>query len=598
MGLSEKRMSSPHLPSPPSGAWHPSSRLRGAAAAGLILSTLVPVILVAWDAWYFLKNMPMWDEFETVLGFILHVCGSDSTATAISRFFSAANEHVMLTSRLITVVLYKLTGEVNFVHLAIAGNLFAFLAILVLGHAARSKWLGMLATAVASLLIFQLQNYENLFSSYASIDHFQIVLLTTSCLYFLTRGGGWQAAAAGVLATLAVFTLAHGVAVLAAGACALWLQKRRTAFWLWLGFSALVTGLFLWRLGAAPMVAPPFHGLAGFRAMIVYWLTMLGGIMSLGGRAAAPWAGLVLCVLMVLLLVLRGNRLDIFLCAVAINAILACALIAYGRVNFIAVSPLSSRYMVQSAIAWTACIVLLASVLPTLRSQVVASVAALMLAATISASASMKFSEEARRFSHRRVAAARYFDENGTFAGIRHPIFPVAEQADRIVSAARDAGIFRLQPRMSRRVEPLPSLDPHPLKYYLDKIFVGPRNIHVRGWMLTRQQVSLGLEPYVLLSQGEKRYLYRGLPDFRPDLAQAFPDRTDTEFSGFYCVIRRSELPPGPYKIDLVLMRGRRSFRSPTDHVLQVPAPAPAGDVSARAGVIVSAGAQNSSGSD
>lgn len=541
------------------------------------------MLYVALKSRQLLQNMPMWDEFETVLAFILQYRAADSFGESLGTFFATANEHVMLTSRLLMVIFYTFAGDVNFVHLAIAGNVFALLAALVLGHSVTSRWFGLLATSVACLLIFQMQNYENLFSSYASIDHFQIVLLTTASLFLLSRPTTGHAIAGGLFAALAVFTLAHGVAVLVAGGWLLFAQHRRLAFRWWLGFAAAIVLVFLWRLGATSVSSPSFHGLAGLRALIVYWLTMLGGIVSLGNTAVAFWAGLALVLTFATLLACRRRRLDIVLSAVALNAILACALIAYGRVQHASVPPLSSRYMVQSAIAWTAVAVLLVMMLPSVRRQVVASAALLALAGVLSIAGSQVFMMEALQFSHRRTHAARYYDEHGSFEGLRLPIFPKAQNADRIIADARDADIFHVTPAHSDRVS-LPSrFTIHPIVFHMDKLVVTANNVHMRGWMLTLDQLSTDLKPYLLLKakNGDARYLYRGLDDPRPDVTRAHPNRTDTDHSGFYCLIPRQALPPGDYDIDVVLIGGRRSLYNVTPLAIQVP-PAGSGRVGMR----------------
>ncbi len=566
-------LSSPPPP-PTRETWLPSRRIQRLAAACLILCALYPVLFIVLQTPRLLQNMPMWDEFETVLDFILHYRVAGSFIESLGTFFATANEHVMLTSRLVMVVFYKLTGEVNFVHLAIAGNAFILLGTLVLGHSVASKWFGLLTTAVACLLVFQMQNYENLFSSYASIDHFQIVLLTTTCLFLLSRGTGWQTAAAGIFAALAVFTLAHGIAVLVAGAWLLFVQKRRRTFRIWVGISAAIASVFLWRLGANQVGGASFHGLAGLRALIVYWLTMLGGIVSLGSTTTALCAGLVLVLGFGALLHFFRSRLDPFLCAIAVNTLLACALIAYGRFNLPGVPPLSSRYMVQSAIAWTAVAVLAAMTLPSGRRQITASAVLLVLAAILNVAASRTFMMEARQFSHRRTNAARYYDERGTFEGLRLPIFPKSRQADRILAAAADAGIFHVAPDRSDRVALPASLTIYPIIFHLDKAVVTANNVHLRGWMLTQHQVSTDLEPYLLLKakEGGNRFLFRGLDDPRPDVMRAHPDRTDTGNSGFYCIIPRRSIPPGDYEIDVVLIGGRRALYNVTPNTVQMPA--------------------------
>jgi hypothetical protein len=77
----------------------------------LRLLVVAPLACVTWVAANLLQNIPMWDEFDTVLKFLLDFRAADSLAGALREFFAMANEHCVLTSRLVFVLLYELTGK-------------------------------------------------------------------------------------------------------------------------------------------------------------------------------------------------------------------------------------------------------------------------------------------------------------------------------------------------------------------------------------------------------------------------------------------------------------------------------------------------------
>jgi hypothetical protein len=530
---------------------------------------------MAWQSANLLQNMPMWDEFETVLSFIMDYRASGSWGESAATFFATANEHVVLTSRLVVVFLYELTGKVNFTHLAIIGDAFILGAIILLGLSQETKRLGLICAAVASLLIFQMQHYENLFSSYASIDHFQIVLLTTGCLTLLVRGGRWPTLMAGLLATLAAFTLAHGVAVLAAGACILLVQRQKRTLYLWLGFASIVVALFLWRLGSYSTIPSPRIGFQGVKNFFVYWLTMMGGVPSLGNQQVALVSGGAGLLILGWLLVKRTFCKDPFLCAIALNSVIACVLISYGRVNSVGIPALSSRYMIQSALIWTAIALLVVKNLGTPRRVALGSGALIAVACLLNVASTLHFSREAYLFVQRRIDATRYYDEKNTFVGLRLPIFPKPLEADVILATAAREAIFRVQTAVSREVVAPQSFTLSPIIFHFDKLALASRNLHVRGWMLTREQISTDLVPHLLLQEGDKSFLFRGFTEKRADVTRANPGRTDTEDCGFYFVIPREKIPAGTYNLRAVLIGQRRVLYNETKEQIVIPASTP-----------------------
>ena len=538
----------------------------------MIIVALLPVVFMAWQSANLLQNMPMWDEFETVLAFLVNYRASTSVEESVRAFFATANEHVVLTSRLLMVLLYEVTGKINFEYLAIIGNAFMLGVVFLIGRQEKKRGFGLFCAAIASLLIFHMQHYENLFSSYASIDHFQVVFLTTACLIMVLQEGAWRLFAGAVLATLAVFTLAHGVAVVVVAGGALLLQRRTRAFFIWSGIGTVLVAVFFWRLGLfspTPSSLNPAK-MPNIGAWLSYWLTMVGGVPAIGHPRIALVSGVFALITTGLLLVRGGFRRDPFLITLALNSILACAFIAYGRVNAEGVSALSSRYMVQSAMIWIALSVLLVKSLPQPKLTVIGSSVLVALAIGLNIAANQQFSEEAHRFVQRRIDAARYYDERGTFEGLRTPIFPRSQKADLIVQTAERTRIFEIEAEDSSEVMFPGNLTLFPIIFHFDKVTVASENVHVRGWMLTKDQISTDLEAHLLLEQENHRYLFRAFPEPRPDVAAANPGRTDTETCGFYYVIPKDSLAPGTYTLKVVYIGPRRLLYNNTPQTIAI----------------------------
>mgnify|MGYP000399456858 CR=1 FL=1 len=531
---------------------------------------IAPAAFVAWQAFVLLRNIPMWDEFETVLKFLVSYESMASLWDAVGPILSLANEHCMVTSRLIVLTLFELTGEANFIHLAIIGNLSVLGVVILLVRQESNRLIRPLQAALTSLLIFQLQHHENFFSSYASIDHFLVVFLTTACLVWVVRGGALALWCAGLMASLAVFTLAHGVAVLAAAALVLAMQQRWRHLGGWMLGGLLTAGLFAWRLSSADMVLTPALNLEGIGKIITYWLSLLGGVPALGSPVTAVPFGVLQLLLVGWTTVQASWRKDPLLWGVAINAMLGSLLIAYGRADAVDVSPLSSRYMIQSAMAWSACLIMLLKLLDSPWRVLGWGGALVVVVAAANVAATARFLPGARDFVQRRIDAARQYDLIQSLDGMKAPIFPRGRDADAILASAASRGVFQLEPRRSTESAVDVPLKEQALLYHLDRVAVSRRNLHVRGWMVTPDRMPSDLRPHLLLRNGDQRFLFRGRREFRPDVVRAL-SRPDAERSGFYFVIPLHKLPSAELAVALALKGKKRGVFSNTDHRVTIP---------------------------
>ena len=536
----------------------------------LIALALVPLGFVAWQAAVLMRNIPMWDEFETVLQFLVQYRAADSWVEVWQPFFTMSNEHCMVTSRAIVVLLYELTGQANFIHLAIIGDLFIVGVVVLFAlqqSTRRERWV---ALALASLLLFHLQHHENFFSSYASIDHFLVVLLTTATLALVLRGGLGALVLAGLFATMAVFTLAQGLAVLASAALLLVVQSRWRQLGGWLLFSVALTVAFGWKLSGASMTSASALTFAGLKKTAGYALTLLGGVPAIGNADLALVLGCVLLAALAWLCWRRRWRQEPFLMAMVVTAVLSAGLIAYGRARAAAdVSPLSSRYMVQSAVAWSAVLMLVLKSAGSPAVFIRRGWAVLALAVMVNVLCSLRFETPARAFVQRRIDASRYYDLTQTMVGDVSRIFPDGKRADAILSAAARDGIFFLRPRKAEEVAMDVPLKEQRMAYYLDRIAVGPQSVHVKGWMFADAHRSDDFVPHVMLKTDKHTYFFRGRRESRPDVVTA-TQRTEALESGFYFVIPKKALPADEFKVSLVLKNGGGALYSNTDHRLLI----------------------------
>lgn len=543
--------------------------------AFVVAVALAPVLFVGWRATDTMHNIPMWDEFETVLRFLLDFRAADSVAASVHAFFAMANEHCVLTSRLVFGLLDQLTGGMNFVTLALIGNGFLAGVVLVARQGIDDPWWRGMWPGLSALVLVHLQHHENLFSSYASIDHYQVVFHTTVCLLLLQRRERWALPAAVGFAGLAVFTLTHGGAVMVVGGLLLALAGRRDAVVRWCMACAVVFGAFAFVFSSATLTAPVAWSLAAVGRLLWYWLTMVGGVVSLGSPVAAAWSGLGLLTVLGVVLGLGAWRRDAFLTGLALTALLGMAFIAYGRFSAPGVPALSSRYMVQSGVAWVAVVLLVLRALPPPRWGRSGAWLALVGAGAINVLANHHFAFEAWEFSQRRVDAAHVYDETGSMAGLKRPIFPKTALGDRILATAARENLYTLDVEPSHEVVAPDRIELYPIVFSIDKLSVSRRHVHFRGWMLTKEMISTELQPYLQTVQDDRLRLFRGRVEWRPDVAAAYPDRPDALRSGFYFTVPLSQLSAGPQSLRVVLIGSRRALYNETQRVIEVPSPAP-----------------------
>jgi hypothetical protein len=545
-----------------------TSCARYALPLALAVAAACPVAFIAARVVAASRNIAFWDDYDSVLGFVLRFHGTHDWSQRLAQLFALEAEHRTATSRLIVLTTYWLTGAVNFNVIGVVGNLclVGLCALLVAsaGSAVRSLQLGV----VLAFGLFQLEHYEPFLWSGASIDHFLILLLAGGAFFFLTRESKGALVGAGLLAGLATFTLSHGCLVWVVGGAMLWQARRWRALIGWSVVAGLTLAFFLhgFEVHAAHRIGDlSFPGLLRLGR---FWLALLGGPLTFGEPALAPWFGLALVSTLGWLLVRGGGKREPLVLPLALFTVGSLALVAYGR--FAVAGPhIESRYLVLGSLAWslTAFMVLTrwTNPLRPFRSLAVGLPALIgfNVAATLHAA---PFAETF--LISRDYAAVRYkqFGEDGHAGGFQ--LHPCLDTAKRILAATSAQGIYRL-PRFCEPTEVSPPRANPAMVTYVTDLTATKRAVGFEGWAMIPERESKRGQIHVVLRSEKSFLVFSTLSMPRPDVAKAF-GHPEWRYCGYNFVTSRHRLPRENFQIGLLIDENGRTELKMTEQRLDL----------------------------
>nr|WP_295922599.1 hypothetical protein [uncultured Dyadobacter sp.] len=305
-----------------------------------VWTLLFAVIAVFWFSVINLSfNFPFYDDFENIVQFILRFRESSGMWDKLLLLFEQNFEHRVLFSKLVTLLQYALTGQVNIRWLIVLGNV-SLLGIAALFYTFyREQKLSLPALFAICCLLFQVQHYEDTISwATCSLQHAPCICFSLWSFHLALKRERPYASAA--LALLALFSSANGLA-----AILIWL------FITWLVFpqrkSALYPTILLTVVTAVHLATLTIHSGSllhnAFSSVLPKFLLLL----SFSGQLADPrlfgrsysvllGAWTILPLLIVVMQALRRKQHTIshlqWLCAAGIGALLFVAfLIVFAR---------------------------------------------------------------------------------------------------------------------------------------------------------------------------------------------------------------------------------------------------------------------------
>lgn len=469
----------------------------------VVLLALAPVLSLFARTSDARRNFVYWDEFDTALSLILRLHEDPGPRVFLREMFAISNEHRMVTSRLLYAASYELTGTVNFAFISFVGNatLVALCVLLVITAGTTGRRL-LMAVLLAAFL-FQLQHYENFMWSGASIDHFQVVLLAAGAIVAVvrdTRAGLFTGAA---LATLATFTLAHGILTWAVGAAILWRASNRRGLAIWCGLATIAIAGFL--IGFQFNRAHAFASVSSEGAWLVfnYWLTLLGAVPAMGGNALAPWCGAALLATLGWLTWRGAARQEPIAYALMLYAVAALALIALGRAQHSG-GVVYSRYYVLAAVAWAMAVFIALQRASTPERPFRPTLWMLPVLAVFNLGANHVFSRDAGGWVECRDRAVVSYIRHGVDGRGPLTLHPSPEHATALLEKAERAGVYRMPPVCIERPFTKDVRPSSRIAYFVDEMTVDRRAAAVVGWAALPGERSRRGELHVLLRSARR----------------------------------------------------------------------------------------------
>lgn len=198
-----------------------------------IWTILFAVIAVFWFSVFTLSfNFPFYDDFENIVQFILRFRESSGIWDKVVLLFEQNFEHRVLFSKLVTLLQYALTGQVNIRWLIVLGNI-SLLGISALFYTFyREQKLSLPALLAICCLLFQVQHYEDTISwATCSLQHAPCICFSLWSFHLALKRKRPYASAA--LALLALFSSANGLAAIFIWLFITWLvfPQRKSALY-------------------------------------------------------------------------------------------------------------------------------------------------------------------------------------------------------------------------------------------------------------------------------------------------------------------------------------------------------------------------------
>jgi hypothetical protein len=143
-----------------------------------LLISLIPIYLFFSMINRYAVNIPMLDDWDAILGFIIDWTKSPNDEK-FRLLMSQHNEHRIVVSRVIYVLYYSISNKINFINLGIISNLqlLVIFGILVYFSAKFIKNTWPIISIFIAFCIFDASNYENSMMSMAGMANYGVIML-------------------------------------------------------------------------------------------------------------------------------------------------------------------------------------------------------------------------------------------------------------------------------------------------------------------------------------------------------------------------------------------------------------------------------------
>ncbi len=132
-------------------------------------------------------NVPNWDDYDAVLGSngLIPMLQASDLKTFLHYLFMQHDEHRIMTSRLVMLAQYHLTGHVNFTGYIVIASLFRVGTFLLIYFSTRNRPYPLLC--LMAVFFFQLSDWEGAFWGMAALSAYMVIFFVFLSLFLLHK---------------------------------------------------------------------------------------------------------------------------------------------------------------------------------------------------------------------------------------------------------------------------------------------------------------------------------------------------------------------------------------------------------------------------
>ncbi len=207
----------------------------------------LPIFVHLWMVYRLAVNIPYIDDYTFLVDCIDSQTKGLTLTDYLSRLFHPHGEHIILFARLTALLDYYIEGSLNFRTLFIVGNLTFVGSVYILYRLAQRGGLKPMYFLPVVLLLFQPQFYENTTTwAICALQHLPALFFAFLAFDLMSRSSEKAFFLSLPIAFLSVFSNGNGLIVFAIGLLIILLSASRTRLFVWLIFTALSLGLYVY----------------------------------------------------------------------------------------------------------------------------------------------------------------------------------------------------------------------------------------------------------------------------------------------------------------------------------------------------------------
>ena len=550
-------------------------------SAGLLLCAL-PIAAYFQLLFAATVDVPNLDDYDTAVSFLNRFVDSESVGERVRLVFEPHIEHRPAFLRTIVVASHAWLGRLDFNTLNVIGSLgLAVLVAALLCAFRRETPLAakLLAFAPAALFLVHPQYWSALLWPTCSISNFYVAAF--ALLTFLALRGRSKASFAAALgfAVCAVYSQGNGFLVPPLGLLVLVLtaaSKRRCR--VWGGLAALLLAGYFAGYESPDAGADPLRLLGEPEQLVAYGLNLVGSAPAFSQPVLAAAAGVALVTSFAALAWRGWARRNPALFCLGLFILLSVGLNAGARAIQGAEAPLAQpRYRFYSALFLALNSLGWAETLRTTRLARRFVALSLLGAVAFSVLSFQTYRDDVFALAGR---LERGLDTWWRTGG-RGLAYPRLHESSAFLMTSLGKGLLRVPTRWIDEGAAVPMAldlpDPGPgVSFRLGTVFQDDEILLVDGWADTGS-FARNQRVFLVLRGAEKSPVFPARSVFRPELRHE-PGivRRRLGHSGFRAIIRHRDVPPGSYRLGVLVRRGAVEYLSFRGRQVVIPETGPA----------------------